>query len=294
MRRFFVAAIVAASAPLHAAALCGVFDDLLPFVPAAGWPNGWQGFVRIDNSLYGRDRTVHFTATDDAGASYRLSVNVDAYETLHFNSEDLEYGNAAKGGLGGTRAAPTGHWRLCVDTFGQDATSYVRTRDGFLTSMTLVLEGHDFACVVHCPEWLVPVFNPGHNVNQVSVLRIINNSDEDKIVAIVGTREDGSSRHPNGDRRRVEGYVASGEVVELTATQLETGVGLPLHLCDSVGNCVASHGYLGDPDGKWSLRIEGFLGTPSDELVVMSLMRSPTGHVTNLSAGGDDTGSIRR
>ena len=294
MRRLFVATLAIASAPMHAATLCGVFDDLLPFVPAAGWPNGWQGFVRIDNSLYGRDRTVHFTATDDAGASYRLSVNVDAYETLHFNSEDLEYGNTAKGGLRGTRAAPTGHWRLCLDTFGQDVTSYVRTRDGFLTSMTLVVEGNDFTCVVHCPEWLVPVFNPGHNVNQVSVLRIVNNSDEDKIVAVVGTREDGSSRHPNGDRRRVEGYVPSGEVAELTATQLETGVGLPLHLCDSSGNCVASNGSLGEPDGKWSLRIEGFLGTPSDELVVMSLMRSPTGHVTNLSAGGDDAGSIRR
>ncbi len=91
---------------------CGLGSELLPFVPAAGWRDGLQGFVRLVNPRPDA-AMVAFTAHDDAGNAHDLSVQLQPYETLHFNSADLEDGNVDKGGLAGMivnlMASPTGH-----------------------------------------------------------------------------------------------------------------------------------------------------------------------------------------
>ena len=234
---------------------------------------------------------MRFIATDDAGNSYPVTLEVGPYESLHFNSEDLEYGNPDKGGIQGTGVGPVGHWRLCFTNILFAApTAYIRTEDGFLTAMTLIVEGEDYGCEIGCPEWRVPIFNPASNRNQVSYLRIVNNSDVPKAVAIFAVRGDGEiNRDAAGDALAVAGFVLAREVVEITSQQLESGDGVPLERCnpDDAFDCLAT-GALGTAVGKWSLFVTELFGAPAEELVVVNLLRTPTGHVTNLSAGGDD------
>ena len=85
---------------------------------------------------------------------------------MHFNSEDLETGNLDKGLSGGVGAG-VGDWRLRVSSrLSLEVLVYIRTEDGFLTSM------HDVV-----PETAaghrVAIFNPGRNINQVSRLRVL-------------------------------------------------------------------------------------------------------------------------
>ena len=99
-------------APLALARILCDPGNMIPFVPAAGWPNDWQGFVRLNSANYRsplhnalgapQERTYTFTAIDDAGNAYQMSVIVPDQTALHFNSQDLEWGNSAKGDLPGT------------------------------------------------------------------------------------------------------------------------------------------------------------------------------------------------
>ena len=139
---------------------------MLPAVLGAG--GDIQGFVRIANQsdLAGE---VEIYATDDTGHRYGpVTLALGAAEVRHFNSEDLEYGNASKGLYGGVGNG-TGMWRLDLKTtLTIEARAYVRTHDGFVTSMHQVAEvieaeidvnGEPTAIDLH----LLPFFNPGSN-----------------------------------------------------------------------------------------------------------------------------------
>ena len=77
---------------------------------------------------------------------------------------------------------------------------------------------------------------------------------------ITGVDDTGATAEP------VTVTVPAGEALTLTATQLEDGdEGL--------------EGALGDGDGKWRLTVEF-----DNPLTVMSLLESPAGHLSNLSA----------
>ena len=68
---------------------------MLPGVPGAG--GSIQGFIRITNAsdLAGE---VEIYAIDDAGHRYGpVTLSIDAYQTRHFNSDDLERGAPSKG-----------------------------------------------------------------------------------------------------------------------------------------------------------------------------------------------------
>ena len=270
---------------------CEFGAELLPFVPAAGWPDGHQGFVRLVNPL-DRVALVPFVARDDAGNAYDLRVRLEPRETLHFNSADLQDGNAAKGELAGTGAAPaTGHWWLCfpLDEHAVEPTAYIRTQDGFLTDMTpsVAYAGRWDCGDELCAEWRVPIFNPAANVNQASRLRLINNSAEDVAVVVTGFRGDGSQNlDDDGQPLQVSGMLAASTVQELTVEELETGVGLASKLgamLDDDGEAVP-FGSLGPALGKWQLVVRSRGLFDSSELVIVNLMATPTGHVTNLSA----------
>ena len=234
----------------------------VPLFPAASEALGRQGFARVVNRS-AQAGTVRIVAFDDAGERHGpLELAIGAGETVHFNSDDLELGNAAKG-LSGGAGPGEGDWRLEL-TSGLDieALSYVRTDDGFLTTM------HD-AVALQDGRHRVAVFNPGGNPNQVSRLRLANPNDAEAEVTVHGTDDAGAS----------PGWAAwvtvpAGGALTLSAAELEAGV-----VSATWGEGYWDRNPLGDGAGKWRLAVA------SDRpVVVMSLLESPTGHLTNLSA----------
>ena len=194
------------------------------------------------------------TAYDDAGREYGpVTLAVAANGAAHFNSDDLEDGSAAKG-LSGGIGPGEGDWRLEVTSdLKIDVLAYVRTDDGFVTTM------HDAApSLIHTHR--APTFNPGSNADQASSLRLVNPGEDDAEVTIAGIDGDGVS--PGSDIRITVPAKASRT---LTSQELEAGG-------------AGFDGALGDGAGKWELEIRA-----DREVVAMSLLESPTGHLTNLS-----------
>ena len=150
-----------------------------------------QGFARVVNRTDAGGE-VRITAVDDAGVRYGpITLSMERRQTVHFNSGDLESGNAGKGLPAGIGSGQ-GDWRLSFESdLDIGVLSYIRTKDGFLTSM------HD---VVRAgPGGLrVVTFNPASNANQVSRLRLINPGDVDATATITGVDDAGVS--PGGRR----------------------------------------------------------------------------------------------
>ena len=90
-----------------AASSAGAVDDpaphthTLPLVLAAG--TGLHGFVRVINHS-DEAGTVQVEAIDDTGGRYGpVTLDLKARQVVHFNSRDLEDGNAAKGLSAGSK-----------------------------------------------------------------------------------------------------------------------------------------------------------------------------------------------
>ena len=216
-----------------------------------------QGFVRVINRS-GHEGEVRIDAFDDEGTTYGpVTLNIGANEAVHFNSHDLENGNADKGLDGETGAPVGGNWRLELSSsLDIDVLAYIRTSDGFLTSM------HDLVPRTNANR-RVAIFNPGSNASQVSRLRLINRGDETASVTITGIDDKG-----NSPGTEVAVTVRGGGSRTFTSQELESGDHEELT------------GALGDGAGKWRLVVE------SDSHVdAMSLLTSPGGHMTNLSTG---------
>ena len=243
-----------------ALAASGASEDRHPvhFFPSASDEMGRQGFTRVINHS-GEAGTVSVHAYDDDGTLQDpVTLTIGANETRHFNSDDLEDGNADKG-LTGHTGSGVGDWRLELSSdLDIEVLSYVRTDGGFITSM------HD---AVPLEEGLgrVVVFNPASNPDQKSLLRLVNPGDRQASIMIKGIDDNGES--PGG---AVEVSLPSRAARTYTSEQLESG---------SSGLA----GSLGDGTGKWRLTVE------SDQTIVaLSLLSSPTGHLTNLSAVPDN------
>ena len=224
------------------------------FFPAAANPNGWAGFVRVANHS-SSDGSVSIRAFDDGGRDFgTLTLSIDAGETVHFNSEDLEDGNPTKGLPGGTGRPARGDWRLELTSDLQiEVMAYVRTSDGLLTAM------HDVAPDAggDTNAYRVVTFNPGSNRNQQSLLRLVNAGASAAAVVIRGVDDRGGSGGP------VRVSIPAGAARTLSAADLESR---------------SANGSLGNGAGKWRLDVES-----DAPILVMSLLNSPTGHVTNLS-----------
>ena len=225
----------------------------VPLFPAAGDDSGRQGFVRAIN----RSDTageIHIKAYDETERDYEpVMLTIGANEVVHFNSDDLEQGSPQKGLSGGTGAGE-GDWRLELTSDLQiEVLSYIRTTDGFLTAM------HDVAPSAG-NRHRVAVFNPGSNRNQESLLRLVNPGEETAEVTITGIDGNGA---PGASA--VSLSVPGGSSRTVGAWDLESGA-------DGLD------GALGDGAGKWQLMIDA-----DRAVMAMSLLRSPTGHLTNLS-----------
>ena len=233
-------------------------EHVIPLATAAS-DSALQSFIRIINRS-NRAGTVRIHAVDDSGRRFGpISLSLDAKETRHFNSVDLERGNPSKGLSGGVGDG-AGHWRLELSSeLPIEALAYIRTADGFVTNM------HEVAAEAQpgSNRYHVPFFNSGRNRNQESKLRLINPGSDRASIEITGV-DDGGRAPPLG---AVQLTLGAGMARMLTASQLENG---------SSGLT----GRLGAGQGKWRLSVSA-----DRPIRAMSLLQLPTGHLTNLSRG---------
>ena len=216
-----------------------------------------QGFVRVVNES-GESGAFRVFAFDDGGhAPDPIEIRLGAAQVVHFNSDDLEYGNAGKGLETGIGGPVQGDWRLDVETdLAVRVLAFVRHGDGFLTAMHDVLpRDADGRLVAH-------TFNPGSNTNQESSLRLVNTGANDERVSIEGVDDQGGNAGP------VTLTLPAGESRTLSAFDLENGA-------------PGFAGTLGDGEGKWHLLI-----TAGRSVVGMSLLESEGGQLTNISTAG--------
>jgi hypothetical protein len=178
------------------------------------------------------------------------------------NAQDLENGNAAKG-LKSYMCDGSGKWQITARSSKKiEIMGLIRTPDGFLTGLTDVVPvapGTNF----ELPKNIVYFANPASNRKQQTFLRIVNNSSEDGTVTIAAVDDLGFTAP---DTVRFD--TKSNSSKQMTAQDLENG------------NIVKGlYGKLGDGAGKWRLIIESAL-----DLSAQSLIRTPDGFLTNLSA----------
>ena len=222
---------------------------------------GQVGLVRILNHS-DEAGTVSIHAIDGRGARFGpITLSMAAKVAVQFDSRNLEEGNASKGLSGGVGDG-TGNWRLEFETgLDIEALAYIRTPDGFLTSMHEVAVGEEFGTTEGGVRYCLPFFNPASNRSLVSSLRLINPGEEVAEISI-DARDARGSPPPGG---AVSLTLSPGAARTLTAQHLEVG---------SAGLT----GRFGDAEGKWQLFISS--NTP---LQVMGLMQTRSGHLSNLS-----------
>lgn len=229
----------------------------VPLFPSASDALARQGFVRVVNRSASAAE-VAIAASDETDRDYgSLALTVGGNRTVHFNSDDLELGNVDKG-LSGSVGPGEGDWWLELTSEADiEVLSYIRTPDGFLTSMGDVVPRTE-------NRHRVPIFNPGRNTNEASRLRLINAGGEDVQVTITGV--DDAGRTP-GDGVRLS--IPPGGVRSATAADLERGA-------------AGFEGSIGIGSGKWQLVVE-----TDAPIWVVNLLESATGHVANLSTASN-------
>ena len=244
---------------LSAAPSAGV-DGLwrAPLFPAASADSSREGFARVSNRS-ARAGGVLVTAVDDGGRrAGPVALTLGAGRTVHFNARDLRDGAPEKGLAAGVGEPAQGDWRLeFASGLNLRVSSFARSADGFLTSLVEVVPRN--------AEGAARVFflNPGSNRNQRSLLRLVNDGGGAAAVVVTGVDDAGVA---GGEVRLT---IPAGEARTLTAMALEAGgEGL--------------EGGLGDGAGKWRLTVAS-----DNPVTVMSLLESATGHLANLSAGGE-------
>ena len=227
----------------------------VPLFPSAGDPTGREGFLRVLNRSEAAGIVV-VEAVDDTGVrSDPVRFSISAGGAAHFNSADLEGGNATKGLHNGVGAPTAGSWRL--ELFSEldiEALAYIRTPDGFVTSIHELVPRYHRGCHDRhswSSELRTAIFNPARNLAQRSSLRLINANRTAQTTPIRGIDDVGTVRVAEVD-------VPAGAAT-LTAEQLQRlGMGVGV--------------------GKRRLVVSA-----PRWLDAMSLLESPGGYLTNLS-----------
>ena len=224
----------------------------IPLFLAAG-DSVRDGLARIVNHSE-RPGVVTIRAVDDAGRRFGpVSFNLAGRATAEFDSEDLERGSPRIGlsrGVGNGR----GDWRLELQSsLPIEAMAYVRMADGLLTDAQDIADTNGD----------VPMFNPASDSGPQSSLRLVNTLDAPAQVSIEAIDDRGRPA-PGGLVRLT---LPAAEARTLTSRQLEQG-----------GEGLI--GRLGDGAGRWRLAVSAPEG-----VVVMGLLESPMGRLSNLSGG---------
>ena len=250
-------------------------------------PNeGRQGFLRLINHSDSAGM-VTVMAVDGAGNEKpAFRVALEARQTRHFNSNDLESNPDSKAFLqtadgmpfmGVGAPAEGSQWRLMLEAdeaIGEDnfeALEYVRTRNGFLTTM------HDSAREREMEGGMmmyqVRIFNPGSNTRQRSSLYLVNRADAAASVTVAGVDDAGMRGEMD-----VRFMLGGGMAAEIPSQALEDDEARD----EMMGMMMPEGGLtgkLGDGAGKWQLFV-----TSDQSLHVLSLMKLPGGYISNLSA----------
>ena len=217
-----------------------------------------QGFIRVINKS-ADSIAVTITGRDDAGdlSIGRIRFDIPPFAARQVNSDDIEFGNAGLG-LDGSLGDGVGNWQLKVSSDADITTmGFVRTSEGFMTSMHSLSEVVDSGT-----DHRVDIFNPASNRNQVSRIRVSNQSDRVATVNVTGIDDAGVMRGP------ATFSLAPFATIELTASDLENG-----------SSAKGVSGGIGDGQGKWRLEVS------SDESIsVMNLLEAPGGFISNLSS----------
>jgi hypothetical protein len=206
---------------------------------------------------------VTVRALDDAGQPApggELSFDLDANESLQFNSSDYESGNPDKG-LQGALGAGQGKWRLLFESpLSLEVMSLIRAPDGFLTNLseTVPRGSGDPDSDSH-----VLTISPLGDAYGESFVRVVNRSNASSRVIVTGIDDIGTP----APRPSIRFDLGPGEAKQFNAFDIENGnadKGLT--------------GALGPAEGRWRLVINS--GGP---LEVMNLLRTQGGFLTNLS-----------
>jgi len=235
------------------AAQAQTYKHPIPFMPSAG--STQLGIMRVINDS-GRAGTVDIYATDDTGERFGPAVlSMEANQAVHLNSWAIENGQPSRGLATGVGNGE-GNWWLELHTdLDIRPLVYIRTADGFLTSVYDVVaqserdafSGMDFV-------YQVPFFNPASNLKNRSILRLVNPNRGNTQVEIIA-QDDTGSPSVTDYAMSLSPYASA----KLTAEQLERN--------------------FGDGTGKWHLTIHS-----DNPIWIMSLLQGRTGHLTNLSS----------
>ena len=218
-----------------------------------------KNFIRLINGG-SQTGTVTIAGIDDNGAAAPggdVTITLGANQSTQVTVEDLENGNLTKG-LTGNLGDGVGLWHLNITaTVNISVMNLIRATGGFLTNVSQ-------ASPIVAQVNKVFFFNPGSNKSQKSSLRLVNNSNQTGSVTISGTDDKGVAA-PGG---KVTLSLASKGGAIITSKDLENG-----------NSSLGLTGSLGDGTGKWRLEI-----TSDVNLEVQSLLDTPNGFITNLSA----------
>ena len=216
-----------------------------------------QGFVRIINRSE-RTGTVQIHAIDDEGHRFvPIELSLDAKQTRHFNSKDLEDGNPTKG------LSPWRRGRYRQLAAGARDGSRYRGPGVHPNTGRLFDQHHQVAVLSDdgSTRYHVPIFNPGKNADQQSRLRLVNPGD---------------SAATNRDHRpRRQGRCTPGGQ---RASHAAGRSGPPPDRRGAGAGLGRVSGRFDVGSGKWQLFVSA-----DQPIQVMSLLLSPTGNLTNLS-----------
>ena len=238
----------------------GESTHVLPLLTASS--NEFQrGIVRIINHSE-RSGTVAIHGVDGAGTWYGpATLTLEAKESVHLDSAELEDGSPSKGLLGGLGDG-TGNWRLKLTTeLDIEPLAYVRNVHGAFTPLHEIARTtvEDSGQAVHH----VPLFPSAGDGGHDSQLRLINLGDA-VVAATIGGVDDAGN--PATDTVRLT--IPGGQTRTLTPQDLET----PGPDLEDV------RGGLGDGEGNWRLSVAA-----DGDIAVMSLLLG-SDTVANLSA----------
>ena len=220
-----------------------------------------RGIVRIINHSE-RSGTVAIHGIDGAGTRYGpATLTLEAKESVHLDSAELEDGSPSKGLLGGLGDG-TGNWRLELTTeLDIEPLAYVRNVHGAFTPLHEIARttADDSGQAVHH----VPLFPSAGDGVHDSQLRLVNLGDADVAATIRGVDDAGN---PATDTVRLA--IPGGQTRTLSPQDLET----PGPDLEDVS------GGLGDGEGNWRLSVAA-----DGDIAVMSLLLG-SDTVANLSA----------
>ena len=269
----------------------------VPFLPSADASP--RGVVQIANRGSQRERdnyvltgTVRIRAFDDTGTEFG-PIELDMGPgTRYFNSHDLEHGNPSKDIPRGVGDG-TGSWWLALESdLALEISAYVQLADSVLVPIHDVVapfgpqNGNNFPNGVY-KVWL---FNPAHNQGRTSFLRIVNMDTEPTVLDLRVEHE--SAPEPwDGDgflngmvplgRRSLDGRGAMHISAQDVEDYLEEHY--PHPLVGRAGKWRLEIRTL-DPDPARNASYPGYAPLIEDRsIAVMNLMRSPNGHLSNLS-----------